>query len=193
MQRSPPGAPSWLLANTACVVPPSQIHIQSPCQCSRHQQEGERQQRAHFLYVQPAQWNRKCLDLQECEGKIKWSLHPIKCSFFPLFPLSCLSFSITLSVRARPVSVYFLFMFFSKRTKHIQFSYSQISQLLWIVFFPFWDKVFVLEFSDACCLNLQHAKGENVVISVKVEQYIVVSTFTPCVRRPWRALLLSPW
>lgn len=89
----PPRAPSWLLANTACVVPPFQIHSHSSLDCAWHQQEGERKQKSQLPVRtgRPStQWNRKCLatvrEAMECEGKIKWSLHPIKCSFFPGCP-----------------------------------------------------------------------------------------------------------
>ena len=48
-------------------VPPWSTHTHSTLHCARHQQEGERKQRAHFLYVQPA----FCTMEQEVPGNCK--------------------------------------------------------------------------------------------------------------------------
>lgn len=61
--------------------------------------------RAHFLCVQPAFFTMEQEEpgnckgvlgrkrgVTECEGKIKLSFHPAKCSFFPCSPLSSRSF-----------------------------------------------------------------------------------------------------
>lgn len=107
------------------VVPPFQIHTHSSLLCARHQQEGEGKQRAHFLCVQPVFYTME----QDVPGNCKrghgvWRKDKVvspsyKLVFLSLLPLSCLSFSITLSVRAQPASVYFPFVSFSKRIKQI--------------------------------------------------------------------------
>ena len=61
--------------------------------------------------------------------------------------------------------------------------------------------LFVLDFSDAQSSKfrrnhvyvLQFRLIWTYSFSLKVEQSISFSAFTPRVRRPWRALLLSPW
>lgn len=102
-------------------------HTHSSLHCARHQQEGERKQRAHFLCVQPAFYTMEQEEPGNCKGghgvwrKDKALSPSHKLLFLSLLPLSCLSFSITLSVRARPASADFRFMSFSKRIKHILF------------------------------------------------------------------------
>ena len=107
VQRSPSGAPSWLLANTVRVfsLPPS-ICAHSSRHCARHQQEGERKQRVHFLYMQPIFYTME----QEVSGNHKrgrgvWRKDKAASLFLAVF-LHCLSgYSITLCVRARPAFV----------------------------------------------------------------------------------------